>query len=468
MRKTFTIDTNVILTDSEAIFKFEENNVVIPLTVVEEIDKFKRDKTELGSNARAFSRHIDSLREIGDLRHGVKVNTQNGKLYVIPFDQTVGNCLPFQDMSIMDNRILATAKYIETYAPFKKEPDEEFVFVSKDINLRIRADIFGLNAEDYLNNKVQTDELYTGHETLEVTKEIIEAVYENKKLDVGSIFYTPYPNQCFTLKEEGNSKHSALVRYNSVMKEYRLIPQDLKTSGILPKNTEQQFALDMLNDPNLKLVTIGGLAGSGKTCISLAAGLRGVLDLQEYDKILLLKPIVPMDNGHELGFLPGDMNEKLSPWMASYSDNIEVIMSKYFEDDEPKKESKKKESKKKDISEKEAGKINPVQELMSLGLLEFGSLEHMRGRSLPKQWILIDEGQNLSQMAIKTLLTRVGEGTKIVVLGDITQIDVPYMDSLSNGLSHLVEAFKDQEIAGHITLKKSERSKLAEISANIL
>jgi PhoH-like ATPase len=247
------------------------------------------------------------------------------------------------------------------------------------------------------------------------------------------------------------------------MKEYKLISQDLKTSGILPRNTEQQFALDLLNDSNLNLITLGGSAGTGKTLLALSAGIKGVLDLQQYTKIVLLKPIVPMDNGHELGFLPGSMEEKLSPWMQSYSDNIEVIMAEYFKEDEPKKKTKKQVE-----NEKSAGKINPVQELMALGLLEFGSLEHIRGRSLPQLFVIIDECQNLSTNSIRTIITRIGEGSKIILMGDTSQIDNPYLDSRSNGLTVTVEAFKGQQIAGHITLKKSERSKLAEIAANIL
>lgn len=465
MKKVIILDTNVPLTDPECIFKFEENLVVIPLTLLEEIDNFKRDKTELGANCRAFARHMDTLRTLGDLRKGVKVNDLDGQLFVIPFDQTVANCLPYQDMSVMDNRILATAVYAKTFMWSNNGGTKisDYILVTKDINLRVRADIFGIVAEDYNNTKIQTDELYTGHEILDVSNDIIERVYENKKLDVTDISFEPYPNQCFTLKEEGNGKHSALVRYDSIMKEYKLISQDLKTSGILPRNTEQQFALDLLNDSNLNLITLGGSAGTGKTLLALSAGIKGVLDLQQYTKIVLLKPIVPMDNGHELGFLPGSMEEKLSPWMQSYSDNIEVIMAEYFKEDEPKKKTKKQVE-----NEKSAGKINPVQELMALGLLEFGSLEHIRGRSLPQLFVIIDECQNLSTNSIRTIITRIGEGSKIILMGDTSQIDNPYLDSRSNGLTVTVEAFKGQQIAGHITLKKSERSKLAEIAANIL
>jgi len=467
MKRCYVLDTNVILHDSRAIHKFEENIVVIPLVVIEELDHFKKDKSELGANARQFARDIDNLRQLGDLRSGIDLNDIGGKIFVVPYDQTVGNCLPYQDMSIMDNRILATCEYVKTYRPLNGSSDqiEDFIFVTKDINLRIRGDIFKIKSEDYKNTKIESEELYTGHKDVIVSNELIEEVYKNKKLSLEQINNDPYPNECFTLKEEGNGKHSALVRYNSVMKEYRLISQDLKTSGILPRNTEQQFALDMLNDPDIKLISLIGKPGTGKTLISLAAGLRGVLDLQQFAKIVLLKPIVPMDNSHELGFLPGSMLEKLEPWMASYADNIEVIMSEYFKDDEPKKKTKKQIQIE---NEKGAGKINPVQELMALGLLEFGSMEHARGRNLPNILMILDEAQNLSKHSVKTMITRLGEGSKIILMGDISQIDSPYLDSRSNGLSLVVEAFRDQNIAGHITLKKSERSELAEIASEIL
>lgn len=458
--KTYVLDTNVILHDAEAIFKFDEHNVLIPITVIEEIDNKKKDKSELGANARAFARYVDNLRSIGDLRAGVKVNDQGGKLYITIYDQTVQNCLPYQDMSIMDNRILASVIHAKTYLNIK---NSETIFVTKDINLRIRADIFGIKAEDYKNGKVESIDLYNGHQDIFVSPEIINTIYTDKKLDKSLINVDAYPNECFTFIDETNIKHSALVRYDSILQQFNLLPQDLKTSGIIPRNSEQSFAIDMLCDKNLNLCSLIGKAGSGKTMISLAAGLRGVLDLQEYTRILLLKPIVPMDNGHELGFLPGSMEEKLAPWMASYVDNIELIMSEYFKEDEPKKKTKKNT-----YDEKSAGKINPVQELINLGLLELGSLEHLRGRSLPNQFIIIDEAQNCSPHALKTIITRVGEGSKIVLLGDISQIDTPYLDARSNGLSIIVEAFKDQTIAGHIILKKSERSKLAEIASEIL
>ena len=478
-QKIYCLDTNIILHDADSIFKFDEHIVVIPQTVLEELDTKKREPGEIGYNARKFSRHVDELRIKGNLVQGVDLNDNGGKLYITLFDQNVGNCLPFQDMNVMDNRIIATAKYLETYLGVSSSTGKrEVIMVSKDTNMRIKADVFRIKAEDYKNDKIRVDENYTGVQHLTIPQILIDKVYEQGKLDASdlmtgiaiSVNDYPMPNECFVLHADSNNKQSALVRFNDVMKEFRLLPQDMKTVDIIPRNTEQQFALDLLKDNNINLVTLIGKAGSGKTLMTLAAGLYGVLETQTYNKILLLKPIVAMDNGHELGYLPGSMEEKLAPWMASYADNIELIMQHYIKDDEDVCVSKKRRSKKEAeiYNEKHAAKINPIQELMALGLLEMGSLEHFRGRSLNNQFIIVDESQNVSKHAIKTIVTRAGEGTKIVLMGDIDQIDSPYLDSKSNGLSILVEAFKDQDIAGHITLKKSERSKLAEIASEIL
>lgn len=486
MPKTLCLDTNVVLHDAESIFKFEDNNVVIPITCIEEIDKFKREQNELGRNARAFSRYMDDLRQTGSLINGVTVNDQGGKLYVVLFDQTVANCLPYQDMSVMDNRILATAKYLKTFFPLADTdmPYRDVILITKDTNLRIKADVHSIIAQDYENGKVQSDDVYSGIRHITVPQKYIDSIYEKGMLDdieLAEYVQDTLPNECFVFHADSNSKQSALARYNGIMREFRLLPQDMKTCDILPKNTEQTFALDMLKDDDLSLVSMIGKPGAGKTIIALAAGLHGVMETDKYSKILLLKPIVAMDNSHELGFLPGSMEEKLGPWMASYADNIEVIMSKYLkEDDAPrcrntkdKKTGKDKVGKDKEkiaeiLAEKDAGKTSPIQELIAHGLLEFGSLEHARGRSLSGQYVILDECQNCSPHAVKTMITRMGEGSKIVLMGDISQIDSPYLDSRSNGLSIVVDKFQEQNISGHITLKKSERSKLAEIASELL
>lgn len=473
MQKTYVLDSNIILHEAESIFKFEEHTVIIPQTVIQEIDKFKKDQNEIGRNARAFTRYMDELRKTGTLVDGLKgqggvvANEQGGIIKVKKYSGKLAKkWLPDEDLSIFDNRILACALQLQS------EFDNVTV-VSNDGNMRLLADIWGLEADVYLNDKIQTDDMYTGVHKIVVPTALINKVYDDGKLflpelDLG---ITPYPNECFVLHGDCNLKQSALVRYNSVMKTMNLLPQDMKTVDIMPRNTEQQFLLDILKDPEVSLVTVNGKAGSGKTLIALASAIYGVLETQQYAKILLLKPIVNMDNGHDIGFLPGTMEEKLAPWMASYSDNIEVIMAGYLKEEvSPHKTSRKNKTKKEMEAafEKQEAKIHPLQELMALGLVEMGNLQNIRGRSLPRQYIIIDEGQNLTKKAIKTVITRAGEGTKIIILGDTSQIDSPYLDSSSNALAIVAEAFKFSDISAHITLKKSERSKLAELATNIL
>jgi len=494
MPKIYVLDTNVLLLDGNAINKFEENIVVIPQPVLNEIDKHKKDPDgEIRYNSRQFSRNVDELRKQGSLSNGVQLNDQGGMLYVTLFDDNVASLLPFQDMSYMDNRILACALYVQknNFCELGEEV-YEVVIVSNDTNMRILADIFGLQAEDYKNSKVQSDELYTGIQHIYVDQQCIDLMYTLGKFDLADaqpflddshlgvsfnitdeyISYVPSPNECFVFHSLSNTKQSALTRYNSVMKEFRVLPQDMKTCDALPRSAEQAFALDILKDPEVCLVSLNAKAGCGKTFLALAAAIHGVMETHTYNKILLLKPIVPMDNSHELGFLPGGLDEKLGPWMASYADNIEQIMSKYIKEDGydkgKKPKNKKEEKQQDDYFEKQQGKTSPIQEMIALGLLEFGSLEHARGRNWSNTYVIIDEGQNTSKSTMKTILTRIGEGSKIVVMGDPSQIDSPYLDSKSNGLVIVQDLFRSSDLAGHITLTKSERSKLAELAAELL
>lgn len=457
-KKVFIIDTNVILSDANSIFKFDEHEVIIPQPVLVELDSKKMEQTEIGKNSRQFSRNLDVLRTKGNILQGVKVNDKGGILRVITYNLGFERYLPYQDMSIKDNMILACALSI----PQTSETD--VILVTNDTNMRINADIFGLKAESYKNDKVSENESYTGFRTIEVAPHELDEMYDSKKFQ-NNIIDNPLPNECFIFK---SGKQSALVRYmpDGYM---RLLPQDMKTFDIFPKNVEQCFCLDILKDNNINLVSMVGKAGSGKTLISLAAGLDAVLNKQLYKKIMLFKPIISADNTNELGFLPGNLIEKLSPWMASYVDNISHLMSNYLKDeDNPRR---KKTSTKKEANvyqEKQPAKTNPLMELMELDLLEMGSLEHLRGRSIKDCYIIIDECQNVSRNLIKTIISRAGDGTKIIMLGDIHQIDSPYLDSTSNGLSYVVEKSKYFNLAGHITLQKSERSELAEWASNNL
>lgn len=456
MQKTYILDSNVLLGSPDAMFQFEEHDVVIPMTVIEEIDNHKRDQNELGRNARQVSRNLKEIRKLGALNEGIKL-PGGGTLRVEVTLERVLARLPLDlDANVADNRILAVALQCKG------------ILITADLNLLVKAEALGVATEEYKHQKVKVDDLYTGASKAVVPSGLIDKIYKIGSLELSeitSLEEDPHPNQCFVLYDEGNSKHSALVRYNTAMKTFYLLPNELKTLGLEPKNSEQRFALDLLLDPDISLVTLIGRAGSGKTLLALAAALHGVMESKMYKKVLLLKPIISMDNKHQLGFLPGTQLEKLQPWVASYMDNVQFIMNGDTKADEP---VPAKGKLKKSYDEKNQGKVSWAEELMEHNFLEIGSLEHLRGRSLPNQFILIDEAQQLSVHAIKTIITRAGEGTKIVCIGDIEQIDVPYLDASSNGLTYVADKFKNEAISGHITLNTTVRSELAEIAAKIL
>lgn len=466
--KTFILDTNILLSDPEALFKFDDNLVVIPITVIEELDRHKKDQNETGRNARQVARNLKECRKLGQLDKGVDLKN-GGVLKVEVALQRVLDRLPLDlDANVPDNRILAVA--IQCGG----------ILVTNDSNLAIKAEGIGVRTEEYDNLKVNVDKLYTGTSSGGVTQVNLDGIYELGALPLDAVYVkdSPTPNQCFILRNVDNPKQSALAIYDEQLKQYERIPHELKTLGLMPRNAEQQFALSLLLNPDISLVSLIGLAGSGKTLCALAAGLHGVMETKMYTKMLLLKPVVSMDNKHQLGFLPGSMEEKLAPWMASYYDNIDFIMNEAKKQEEPikikpakgAKPTKKSEkfSVTSRLDDKEAAKVSYAEELIMHNYLEIGSLEHIRGRSLPNQFIIIDEAQNLSASSIKTVITRAGEGTKIVLLGDIEQIDVPYLDASSNGLTYVADRLKLSSMCGHITLTKSERSPLAELAATML
>ena len=438
--KTYILDTNVLLHDPNSIYKFQEHTVILPITVIEELDKFKSDSRELGRNARQVARNIKELMDLGDLKVGVQLKT-GGTLRVI---------LTSVCKEKADDKILEVAKELNG------------ILVTKDVNLRIKAVANGVITEDYLNDKVDVEGLYTGISTIQVSGRELDELYSKGNLDV-PLHYKFFPNQCLILKSIDNPKHSALGRFIAKDRAIRLLSQNQKTMGLLPRNTEQQFALDVLLDPDIKLVTLIGKAGGGKSLLATAAALDGIMETGIYQKLLIARPIVSLNNSHQLGFLPGGLEEKLDIWLQPLYDAIEFIMG-----------SSKKPTKKKNkngvpvLDEKEPAKTSFVNELKSFGLIELGSLEHIRGRSIPNQIIILDEAQNLTPLEVKTVISRAGEGTKIILTGDIEQIDSAYLDAASNGLTYVAEKFKDQEIAAHITLQKSERSELARIAAEIL
>ncbi|MBD1399096.1 PhoH family protein [Pelovirga terrestris] len=437
--KYYILDTNVVLHDPQAIFKFDDNVVVLPLTVIEEIDRFKKDQSETGRNARHISRMIDAFRSQAKLVEGVTLEN-GGILKVAIYKQEFMQKLPPElRVDRGDNRILAVANDL-----MESLPDSRVVLISKDINLRIKADTLGLQAEDFLNDKVPVDELYTGTVEQLVSKEQVDRFYEEGSIDIELDFY---PNQGVTLVDETNPSHTALGRFFAAQQQIVPLIKVPKEGvwGIHPRNREQQFAFDLLLNDDVQLVSLVGKAGTGKTLLAIAAGLLKSADEGTYNRLLISRPVFPM--GRDLGFLPGDIEEKLSPWMQPIFDNVELLLSSHDEGGKRKR---------------------GYRELIDLGLMEIEPLTYIRGRSIPKQYLIVDEAQNLTPHEIKTIISRAGEGTKIVLTGDPYQIDNPYVDSASNGLSFSVERLKGQELIGHVTLTKGERSALAELAANLL
>jgi PhoH-like ATPase len=439
MPKNFILDTNVLLHDPRSIYGFKDNNVIVPIYVIEEIDQFKRDLSELGRNARLVTRYLDSFRAEGSLKEGVPL--PHGGFLRVSFAEEQ---LPPQlaDGDLMDNRILAVA--LET---MKREPDTEAVFITKDTNLRIRADALGLIAEDYDTERVEITELYTGFTELLVPRDAVDQMYKP-----GAEVEVPgqsslIPNQCVLLKDETNPSHTAMGRFNAskgrIVPLLRMIKEGIW--GVRPRNMEQAFVLDLLLNDDIKLVTIVGKAGTGKTLMAIAAGLHKVTEESLYHKLLVSRPIMPL--GRDIGYLPGSVEEKLNPWMQPIFDNVEFLMNLSRAD-------------------KKAGR--GYHELVDLGLIEIEPLTYIRGRSIPNQFIIVDEAQNLTPHEVKTIITRVGDNTKIILTGDPFQIDNPYVDATNNGLVHVVNRFKNEKIAGHITMAKGERSALAELAANLL
>ena len=440
MRKNYVLDTNVLLHDPRALFQFKDNNVIIPIYVVEEIDKFKRDLSELGRNARQVPRDLDAFREEnGSLTEGVPLES-GGTLRVL-FTQRE---LPRELMNqhIADNRILALAMDVK-----EREPNLRCVFVTKDINLRIRADALGLVTEDYENDKIENPEVYMGVRELEVGKGDIDDFYSRGELAPPEGINGVYPNEFALLKDRNAPNHTALSKYNAQKGRFVPLLKSLKEGawGLRPRNKEQSFALDLLLNDEIKLVTSVGKAGTGKTLLAIAAGLQKTMEEQVYQKMLVSRPVFPL--GKDIGFLPGTVEEKLNPWMQPIYDNVEFLMGLSRAD-------------------KKAGRS--YRELIDLGLVAIEPLTYIRGRSIPNQYIVVDEAQNLTPHEVKTIITRVGDNTKIVLTGDPYQIDNPYVDSTSNGLVHVVNKFKHERLAGHITLTKGERSALAELASNVL
>ncbi|AGF78066.1 PhoH family protein [Desulfocapsa sulfexigens DSM 10523] len=435
-QKYFVLDTNVLLHNADSLNSFADNYVVLPMTVIEELDKFKRHNDELGRNARHVIRQLDKLRIAGSLKEGVSM--ENGGILKITVERRdmPGALL---DMSVADNRILAVANSLH-------EEGHSVIFVSKDINARLKADALGIDTMDFEKQKCNVDDLYTGWRQTSVPSEVIDRFYTDKNLDAEGFDF--YLNEFILLQDEGNLKHSALGRATGNNNLTHLNSQYEQAWSIHPRSKEQRMALELLLDPEISLVTMIGQAGTGKTLLALAAGLECVIHRESYERLLVSRPVIPM--GKDIGYLPGTKDEKLTLWMQPIFDNLTYLMRH-------------------DRREEDEGRVQmKVDNLLKTHQVELEALTYIRGRSIPRQFVIVDEAQNLTPHEVKTIISRAGENTKMVFTGDPQQIDNPYLDSASNGLSYAVEKLKGHSIYGHITLNKSERSPLSAIAADYL
>lgn len=440
MKKIYVLDTNVLLHDPNAIFSFEDNEIVIPLIVIEEVDGQKRRQDEVGRHARLIAHHLDELRAKGKLSEGVALR-HGGTLRVELNRHNNGHLPDDLDPHKADNQVIALTLQLRA-----DHSDTPVILVSKDINVRVKADALNLQAQDYETDKMVRNEedLYDGMTTLQVAPEDIETFNKTNMFQPSN--GRLYCNQFVHFKSMNGTKSSALGRFDAESQQVvGLAPMKKEIWGIQPKNLGQRFAFDILLDDKVPFVTMTGQAGTGKTLLALAAGLSKVLDQHRFRRLLVTRPVIPM--GKDVGYLPGDKDEKLRPWMQPIYDNLEYLMGCIY---------------------KEQMAADMIRHIQDKGIFEAEALTYIRGRSIPQQFIIVDEAQNLTPHEVKTIVSRAGEGTKIVLTGDPNQIDHPYLDFRSNGLCYAIEKFKDNPLAGHVTLTKGQRSELAELAAKLL
>lgn len=439
--KLFVLDTNVLLHEAQSIYSFgAENEVIIPITVLEELDAFKKRQDEVGRNARQVTRELDELRGKGHLIEGVKLPDGGALRIEIRFQD--GKTLPAGfNAEKADVKILSLAYALQQQE--EQGAKRKVTLITKDINLRVKADAVGVASEDYEKGTVDIEELYSGYRTLQVPSDTVNAYYKSKvfREKVEPPFY---PNECVMLQDAANLDHTALGRFLPVEQEVKTLSllDDKPIFGVKPLNREQRFAMELLLDDSVALVALVGMAGTGKTLLALAAGLQKVVNDDIYRRLLVCKPVIPV--GKDIGYLPGDVEEKLMPRMQSISDNLEFLFTATGGD---------------------SGGDDRLQELIEDGIIELEPLTFIRGRSIPRQYLIVDEAQNLTPLELKTIITRAGKGTKIILSGDPYQIDHPYLDARSNGLTYCVECFKGENLFGTVTLIKGERSELAEAAA---
>ena len=463
MKKTYILDTNVLLSDSNSLFGFEEHDLVLPLIVLEELDRHKDRQDEVGRNAREVVRKLADLTKINkDFKAGIPLGRNLGTLKILSIEDIYPEHTPhhlpmeMQEKKSGDNII---AQFCINY--ISKHTEEHVVLVTRDTILRLKSQALGIKCEDYRKFNVATsvNSLYSGVKVIEREDVIVKQFYSNEEQ-----FFLPkdieedlYPNQFVVLK---NGQQSAMARF--IAKGEPILPLGKISSKISPRNKEQEFARDLLFDDSVKLVTLAGKSGCGKTLLAIDAGLEQVLNHRKYRSLVICRPVMPV--GKDIGFLPGDLNEKLEPWLAPIKDNLRFLLGA----SEQSKESNSGAKKKKIVAEQPKFDEQVLQSYFDEGIIEVQAMTFIRGRSIANAYIIVDEAQNTNLHEIKTILTRVGENTKIVLTGDLEQIDSTYVDSVSNGLSIAIERFKSQSISGHVTFLKGERSALATISAEIL
>ncbi len=444
-KKNYVLDTSVCLTDADVLFKFDNHDIFLPLKVLEEIDGHKKRQDSVGSNARKIIRTLDEFRNKGSLEKGLRIDKGKGILKVVSFTDLKEVIFPPDlDLRHPDHIIIATAKSIQAIQGTRKT-----IVVSRDINMRVICDSIGIAAEDYISEKavMSSEELYNGFVVVNIDDEVIDRFYAGE--DIYPYNFTEEmgenlnPNQYVMMVSNANEKKSALAKFKSPQEPLKkIVHKNIPDWKIEARNKEQAFAIDMLMDPNIKIVSLVGRAGSGKTLLAIAAGLQQTIGLRSdenhYSRLIVSRPVQPL--GKDIGFLPGTMEEKMLPWLMPIQDNLKFLM----------------------------GDRTSLEMYIDKGKIEIEALTYIRGRSISNAFIVIDEAQNLTKHEIKTIITRIGEGTKIILTGDVEQIDNVYVNETSNGLAHAVENFKEYNISGHMTFKKGERSELATLASKVL
>ena len=438
-KKNFVLDTNVVLHDFRCLDNFEDNDIYIPITVLEELDKFKRGNEQINYNAREFLRQLDTITDDNLFTKGAELNSGKGKLYVVVSPKYPAQMEEAFPERIPDHRILAAVIDVAG-----KHPKMKTVFVTKDINLRMKARSLGILSEDYINDKVPNVFLFEKqhHQLENIDPELIDKIHttpDGVDFEGFSFDSIVNPNDCMVLKSQRNS---VLARYNPFTNKIVKVEKQI-CSGIQPRNAEQAFAIEVLTDPDIKLVAITGKAGTGKTLLALAAALK---QHEIYDQVLLARPIVALAN-KDLGYLPGDEQQKIAPYMQPLFDNLTVIKNQLTYG---------------------SAEYRNIEDMQKSKKLEIEALAYIRGRSLSETFCIVDEAQNLTPHEIKTIITRAGEGTKMVFTGDLQQIDSPYLDAQSNGLAYAIDKMTGQDLFAHVNLVKGERSKVSELASNLL